>query len=104
MANNTEFSQPDIDKVAQKQDEEMGELRNQLKSLHADVQLTLDKSTSDSTKALETVYSQWFTEVDQFIVDRTNLLSQTMTNQAAAQVAADQENSQTISAIAGFLR
>jgi uncharacterized protein YlxW (UPF0749 family) len=101
---NTEFEQGQINTVAQKQEEEMNDLRNEIKQLQGEVQATLAASTSEATKALDAVYTQWFGEVDKFIVDRTNLLSQTMTSTAGQQVAADEENASTISAIAGFLR
>jgi|ERR1700754_2454255 ElaB/YqjD/DUF883 family membrane-anchored ribosome-binding protein len=101
---NTEFDPAQIAQVATKQNEEMAVLRNELKQLHAEVQDTLANSTSLATKSLENVYSQWFGEVDQFIVDRTNLLSTTMTDTAGQQVSADEENASTISAIASFLR
>ena len=101
---NTEFDPAQIAQVATKQNEEMAVLRNELKQLHAEVQDTLANSNSLATKALDKVYSQWFGEVDQFIVDRTNLLSTTMTDTAGQQVSADEENASTISAIASFLR
>jgi hypothetical protein len=104
MATNTEFDPAQIAQVANKQNEEMADLRKELTQLEAEVQSTLAESNSQATKALDRVYSDWFREVDQFIVDRTNLLSTTMTDTSGQQVAADEENASTLSAIESFLR
>lgn len=101
---NTEFDPVQIAQVATKQTEDMGQLRGEISALRGQVQATLQRSNSLATRSLDTVYTQWFQEVDKFIVDRTNLLSTTMTNTAGQQQAADEENSQAISSIAGFLR
>jgi hypothetical protein len=99
----TQFEQNTIKQAAQSHSEMVEALKGRLRTLSGVVDSTLGTAPSEATRALQTTYDLWISNVEKMIIDRVNSLSETMTRTADEQTEMDQQNRRDISQVGIFL-
>jgi hypothetical protein len=98
VADQTRVDEDKVREASQKHDTMREKMRDDLKQLQNRVQVTLQSSESDQTKALANVYDEWFRKVDSLIIEKCGEMSKNMRTTADEQAAADAQNSSQMNA------
>jgi hypothetical protein len=107
VAQHTQFEKNQIDQVANKHTQMSQDITAGLGTLHGEIQATMSGASSDMTKALEQVYTNWKNNVQKVVLDNLNLMAETMHKEANNQEQQDTDNTRainnTVSAVGSFL-